>query len=73
MTYKRKHSTGFPFLPRAQTSITSCATIESSAAATMRSAACGKQGGRAPGQNFFGADLTKQQGAELTAWFSPSM
>ncbi len=32
-----------------------------------------KQGGRAPGQNFFGADLTKQQGAEATAWFSPSM
>ncbi len=32
-----------------------------------------KQGGRAPGQNFFGADLTKQQGAESTAWFSPSM
>ena len=23
-----------------------------------------KQGGRAPSQNFFGADLTKQQGAE---------
>ena len=32
-----------------------------------------RQGGRAPGENFFGADLTKQQGAEATAWFSPAM
>jgi arsenite oxidase large subunit len=32
-----------------------------------------KQGGRSPGQNFFGADLTKQQPAETTAWFSPAM
>ncbi|MGB6540311.1 MAG: arsenate reductase (azurin) large subunit [Xanthobacteraceae bacterium] len=32
-----------------------------------------KQGGRAPDQNFFGVDLSKQQNAESTAWFSPSM
>jgi arsenite oxidase large subunit len=31
------------------------------------------QGGRAPSQNFFGMDLSKQQGAQSTAWFSPSM
>ena len=32
-----------------------------------------KQGGHAPDQNFFGVDLTKQQGAEATAWFAPAM
>jgi len=32
-----------------------------------------KQGGRAPDQNAFGADLTKQQEAETVNWFSPSM
>src|SRR5579863_181648 len=32
-----------------------------------------KQGGRAPDQNFFGVDLSKQQDAESAAWFSPSM
>ncbi len=32
-----------------------------------------KQGGTAPQQNKFGADLTRQQGAETTAWYSPSM
>ena len=32
-----------------------------------------KQGGTAPDQNKFGADLSKQQGAETVAWYSPSM
>lgn len=32
-----------------------------------------KQGGMAAGQNKFGVDLSKQQGAETTAWYSPSM
>ena len=32
-----------------------------------------RQGGMQPGQNAFNADLTKQQGAMATAWFSPSM
>ena len=32
-----------------------------------------RQGGMRPDQNFFGADLTKQQGNMATAWFSPSM
>jgi len=32
-----------------------------------------RQGGMSPGQNAFGADLTQQQGAMATAWFSPSM
>jgi arsenite oxidase large subunit len=32
-----------------------------------------KQGGPRPEQNVFGQDLSKQQGAEATAWFSPAM
>lgn len=32
-----------------------------------------KQGGTAPDQNAFGADLSKQQAPETTAWYSPSM
>jgi arsenite oxidase large subunit len=32
-----------------------------------------KQGGTAPGQNKFGADLSKQQDAETAAWYAPSM
>ena len=32
-----------------------------------------RQGGMQPAQNAFHADLTKQQGAMATAWFSPSM
>ena len=32
-----------------------------------------KQGGTAPGQNKFNADLTKQEGADSAAWYSPSM
>lgn len=32
-----------------------------------------KQGGMAADQNKFGVDLSKQQGAETTAWYSPSM
>ncbi len=32
-----------------------------------------KQGGVRPDQNAFGQDLSKQQGAEATAWFSPAM
>jgi arsenite oxidase large subunit len=32
-----------------------------------------KQGGTAPDQNAFGADLAKQQDAETPAWFSPAM
>ncbi len=32
-----------------------------------------KQGGTAPDQNALGADLSKQQGPETTAWYSPSM
>jgi arsenite oxidase large subunit len=32
-----------------------------------------KQGGSAAGQNKFGVDLGKQQGAETAAWYSPSM
>ena len=32
-----------------------------------------KQGTSAAGSNFFGTDLTKQQGAEAQAWFSPAM
>ena len=32
-----------------------------------------KQGGTAPGQNKFGVDLSKQQGANTAAWYSPSM
>lgn len=32
-----------------------------------------KQGGPAPAQNKFGVDLGKQQSAETTAWYSPSM
>jgi arsenite oxidase large subunit len=31
------------------------------------------QGGTAPAHNAFGADLAKQQSAETTDWFSPSM
>jgi arsenite oxidase large subunit len=31
------------------------------------------QGGPKPDQNLFGEDLSKQQGAESHAWFSPSM
>src|ERR1700741_4367652 len=31
------------------------------------------QGGTAPNQNKFGVDLSKQQGAETAAWYSPSM
>jgi arsenite oxidase large subunit len=32
-----------------------------------------KQGDRSPSQNFFGADLSKQQEPETTSWFSPAM
>ncbi len=32
-----------------------------------------RQGGTAPGDNAFGADLSEQQGAESEAWFQPSM
>ena len=32
-----------------------------------------KQGGTAPDQNKFGVDLGKQQAAETTAWYAPSM
>jgi arsenite oxidase large subunit len=32
-----------------------------------------RQGGPQPSQNFFNVDLTKQQGAEATAWFNSSM
>ncbi|WP_225769582.1 arsenate reductase (azurin) large subunit [Inquilinus sp. Marseille-Q2685] len=32
-----------------------------------------RQGGTAPGENAFGEDLSQQQGADATAWFSPSM
>jgi len=32
-----------------------------------------KQGGTAPNENVFGADLSKQQAAESEAWYSPSM
>jgi arsenite oxidase large subunit len=32
-----------------------------------------KQGGTAPDQNALGADLSRQQAAETTAWYSPSM
>ena len=32
-----------------------------------------KQGGTAPSQNIFGADLSKQQPAETAAWYAPSM
>lgn len=32
-----------------------------------------KQGGPAPGENKFGVDLGKQQGADTAAWYSPSM
>ena len=32
-----------------------------------------RQGGPKPSQNYFGEDLSKQQGAEATAWFSPAM
>lgn len=32
-----------------------------------------KQGGTQPSQNAFGADLSRQQGAETEAWYSPSM
>jgi arsenite oxidase large subunit len=32
-----------------------------------------KQGGTAPDQNALGADLSKQQPPETTAWYSPSM
>ncbi len=32
-----------------------------------------KQGGRTPSQNFFDADLSKQQEPETAAWFSPAM
>ena len=32
-----------------------------------------KEGGPAPGQNAFGADLSKQQGPETEAWYAPSM
>jgi arsenite oxidase large subunit len=32
-----------------------------------------KQGGPKPDQNFFGEDLSKQQGAESHAWYSPAM
>ena len=35
--------------------------------------AVNKQGGTAPGENKFGADLSKQQEAETAAWYSPSM
>ena len=32
-----------------------------------------RQGGPRPGKNLFGEDLSRQQGAETGAWFSPSM
>jgi arsenite oxidase large subunit len=32
-----------------------------------------QQGGAAPNENAFGADLTRQQGANSNAWYSPSM
>ncbi|MBI1776212.1 MAG: arsenate reductase (azurin) large subunit [Proteobacteria bacterium] len=32
-----------------------------------------KQGGTKPNQNFFKQDLSKQQSAESTAWYSPAM
>jgi arsenite oxidase large subunit len=32
-----------------------------------------QQGGTAPSENAFGADLTQQQNAETDAWYSPSM
>ena len=32
-----------------------------------------KQGGTAPDQNKFGVDLGKQQAAETSAWYAPSM
>ena len=32
-----------------------------------------RQGGKAPSQNAFGADLTKQQGAMTADWYAPSM
>jgi arsenite oxidase large subunit len=32
-----------------------------------------QQGGTAPGENVFGADLSKQQEAETEAWYAPSM
>ncbi|MGJ0534336.1 arsenate reductase (azurin) large subunit [Methylocystis sp.] len=32
-----------------------------------------KQGGAAPDENKFGVDLSKQQQAEATAWYAPSM
>jgi arsenite oxidase large subunit len=32
-----------------------------------------QQGGTAPGQNKFGVDLSKQQEAETTSWYAPSM
>ena len=32
-----------------------------------------KQGGTAPGDNAFGADLSKQQGADSGTWYQPSM
>ncbi len=32
-----------------------------------------QQGGPAPGQNLFGADLAKQEAADSAAWFAPSM
>jgi arsenite oxidase large subunit len=35
--------------------------------------AASTQGGTAHSQNKFGADLSKQQGAETVAWYSPSM
>jgi len=35
--------------------------------------AASTQGGTAPNQNKFGVDLSKQQGAETAAWYSPSM
>ena len=35
--------------------------------------AASKQGGTAPDQNKFGVDLSKQQGAETEAWYSPAM
>ena len=35
--------------------------------------AVNKQGGTAPDQNKFGVDLSKQQGAETAAWYSPAM
>jgi arsenite oxidase large subunit len=32
-----------------------------------------RQGGTAPGENAFGADLSQQQAAESAAWYQPSM